>query len=141
MNIRVASIFVVIKTLINPEFVNALTVDILSYIALGFNIFFIPIFFMYDKKRVVEGANDDLTGCFTSIAILKFMQDNDIRLENTEVVAFFSGSEEAGLRGAKAYAKRTEQQANNSFHIQPFLQFDGLSIPNTAGNYKKTNAS
>ena len=34
------------------------------------------------------------------------MKDNDIRLENTEVVALITGSEEAGLRGATAFAKQ-----------------------------------
>ena len=43
-------------------------------------------------------------------AVLKFMDDNDMRFENTEVVAFFSGSEEAGLRGAKAFAKEHKKE-------------------------------
>ncbi len=101
-----ASVFAVVKTFMNPEFISSLTIDILSYIMLFFIIFFISAIFMYDKKRVVEGANDDLTGCFTSIAVLKFMQDNDIRLENTEVVALCTGSEETGLRGAKDFIKK-----------------------------------
>lgn len=101
-----ASIFVAVKTAIDPAFTASLTVDILSYVLLGFIIFFIPVTFMYDKKRVVEGANDDLTGCFSSIAILKFMQDNNIRLENTEVVALCTGSEEVGVRGAKDFCKK-----------------------------------
>lgn len=105
-----ASLFVSIKTAINPEFVNSLTVDILSYIMLGFIVFFILVSFMYDKKRVVEGANDDLTGCFTSIAVLKFMQDNDIRFENTEVMVICTGSEEVGLRGAKDFVKKHAEE-------------------------------
>lgn len=58
-----------------------------------------------DPKRVVEGANDDLTGVFSSIAVLQFLTTNDITFENTEVVAVSMGSEESGLRGAKALAK------------------------------------
>lgn len=56
-------------------------------------------------KRPVVGANDDLTGCFVSAAVIKFMQANNIRFENTEVVALLVGGEEAGLRGSKAWAK------------------------------------
>lgn len=102
----VCSIIVAVKSITDPEFVSSQTVDILSYIMLGFIVFFIGASFFYDKKRIVEGANDDLTGCFSSIAVLKFMQDNDIRLENTEVVALCTGSEEVGLRGAKVFCKK-----------------------------------
>ena len=58
-----------------------------------------------DPKLVVEGANDDLTGVFSSIAVLQFMTTNNIEFEHTEVVAVSMGSEESGLRGAKAFAK------------------------------------
>ncbi|MBQ7639318.1 MAG: M20/M25/M40 family metallo-hydrolase [Clostridia bacterium] len=70
---------------------------------------FIPgyvfLLFFMNYKICIDGANDNLTGCMTAGAILKFMGDNDIRFENTEVVALFSGAEESGLRGAKASAK------------------------------------
>lgn len=102
----VCSIIVAVKGSTDPDFVASQTVDILSYIMLGFIVFFIGASFFYDKKRIVEGANDDLTGCFSSIAVLKFMQDNDIRFENTEVVALCTGSEEVGLRGAKDFCKK-----------------------------------
>ena len=47
-----------------------------------------------DYKRPVMGANDDLTGCFISCAAAKFLHDNDIRFENTEVVCLLAGGEE-----------------------------------------------
>ncbi len=56
-------------------------------------------------KLPVMGANDDLTGCFISTAVAKFLSDNDIRFENTEVAVLCAGGEEAGLRGSKAFAK------------------------------------
>ncbi|MBQ7541896.1 MAG: M20/M25/M40 family metallo-hydrolase [Clostridia bacterium] len=58
-----------------------------------------------DPKLVVEGANDDLTGVFSSIAVLQFMTTNNIEFEHTEVMAVSMGSEESGLRGAKAFVK------------------------------------
>ncbi len=132
--VTAASIFVAVKTAINPEFANSLTVDILSYIALGFIVFFILISFMYDKKRIVEGANDDLTGCFTSIAVLKFMQDNDIRFENTEVVALCTGSEEIGLRGAKDFCEKHGKEFSDVetvfVAIDTVHDFDFLAIYN-----------
>ncbi len=96
----------IIKCIINPEFINSLTLDIFSYIHIPFVILFLVAILFYDKNRIVEGANDDLTGCFASIAVLKYLQDNDIQLENTEVIALCSGSEEIGLRGAKDFCKK-----------------------------------
>lgn len=54
---------------------------------------------------VVPGANDNLTGVFGSMAVMQYLVDNDIRFENTEVVSISMACEEAGLRGAKAFAK------------------------------------
>ena len=62
----------------------------------------IGMYFMWDPKTTVDGANDNLTGCYMGIAILKAMKDAGIELEHTEVGVILSGSEEAGLRGAKA---------------------------------------
>ena len=66
--------------------------------------FFIAIWFTYDPKVVVDGANDNLTGCYMGIALLQQMQQHGINLEHTEVGVILTGSEEAGLRGAKAWA-------------------------------------
>ena len=68
---------------------------------------FVPFFgllaFTYDPKRVVDGANDDLSGCYIGMAILRGMERRGIVLEHTEVGVLLTGSEEAGLRGAKAW--------------------------------------
>ena len=62
--------------------------------------------FFVNWKLVVPGANDNLTGVFASMAVLRYMAANDIRFENTEVVAVSMTCEEAGLRGAKAFAAK-----------------------------------
>lgn len=77
-----------------------------SWIGLAFLPAFVLLFFFIDYNTCVDGANDNLTGCMVGAAVLKFLDDNNVRFENTEVVAFFAGSEEAGLRGTKDYAKR-----------------------------------
>lgn len=104
----VFNIIAVVKTAIDPEYITSdpLMLDIFSYILLGFIVLFLVASLFYDKKRIVEGANDDLTGCFTSIGILKFLEDNGIQLENTEVIALCSGSEEIGLRGTRDFCKK-----------------------------------
>lgn len=70
---------------------------------------FVPVwvytYFLSNTKVVVDGANDNLTGCYIGIAILKALEENDIRFEHTEVGVILSGSEEAGLRGAKAWSE------------------------------------
>ncbi len=79
---------------------------IFGYILLGFIPIYIFASFFKNSKRTVMGANDNLSGSLVSVAITRFMQDNDIRFENTEVRIIVTGSEEAGLRGAKDYCKK-----------------------------------
>ncbi|MDR2647789.1 MAG: M28 family peptidase [Oscillospiraceae bacterium] len=61
-------------------------------------------------KIVVDGANDNLTANYISMSILKEMAEADMRFEHTEVGCLLSGSEEAGLRGAKAFAKKHQKE-------------------------------
>lgn len=79
--------------------------NILKYVQLAFVPGFIAVLFFANFKRPVMGANDNLTGAVAAVAVTKFLEDNGIELENTEVVAMASGCEEAGLRGARAYTK------------------------------------
>ena len=67
--------------------------------------FLVGLYWMWNKNRIVDGANDNLSGCYMGIAILKALKDNGIELENTEVGVILTGSEEAGLRGAKAWCE------------------------------------
>lgn len=67
--------------------------------------FLLGLYKMWNKKRVVDGANDNLSGCYMGISVLKALKDAGIELENTEVGVILTGSEEAGLRGAKAWCE------------------------------------
>lgn len=73
------------------------------------------LFKFVDHNNYVDGANDDLTGCYVSAAVMKYLSDNNIRFDNTEVIAIMTGGEECGLRGAKAY-----------FEAHPELKNDGV---------------
>ncbi len=73
---------------------------------------YIAISFFINWKVIVDGANDNLTACYASMAILKEMKENDFRFENTEVGCLITGSEEAGLRGAKAFTKIHSKELN-----------------------------
>ena len=79
--------------------------NILGYVFAGLCLPVLACWFFENKKRPVEGANDNLTGCFTAMAVAKLLGDLELRLENTELVVLCSGSEEIGLRGAKAFVK------------------------------------
>ncbi|HOA35914.1 MAG TPA: M20/M25/M40 family metallo-hydrolase [Bacillota bacterium] len=68
--------------------------------------FFLASLFFSDFKNVVPGANDNLSGVFTAMAVVKYLSDQGIRFQHTEVCCLSTGSEEAGLRGAKAYAEK-----------------------------------
>lgn len=83
---------------------------IMGYVQLVWIPSYISILFFTHWKLVVPGANDNLTGCVNAMAVMKYLSDNGIRFENTEVRAVLTGSEEAGLRGAKAYAKRHKEE-------------------------------
>ena len=76
-------------------------------------VFIIPYFgflFFQSYTKSVPGANDNLTGCLTAMSVLKLMKENGIEFENTEVRIMLTGSEEAGLRGAKNYAETHEKE-------------------------------
>ncbi|MCD7827422.1 MAG: M28 family metallopeptidase [Clostridiales bacterium] len=71
---------------------------------------YVMLFFFINNKVCADGANDNLTGCLCSAAVLKFMDDNNIRFENTEVEVLLTGSSEAGLRGASAFVKQNSEK-------------------------------
>lgn len=83
------------------------------------------LFRFTNNKRYVPGANDDLTGTLTAFSVLKYLADNDIRFENTEVIALLAGGEEAGLRGSKAFFKAHPEYANDGVETV-FLGFDTI---------------
>lgn len=87
--------------------------NVMRYVFLVWIPILFTALFFENKKRPVMGANDDLTGCFISMAVVKYMQQHDIRFENTEVWVVLTGSEEAGLRGAKAFCKAHKNELSD----------------------------
>ena len=81
------------------------TIPVLGYIFAGLCVTFVSIWFFENKKRPVEGANDNLTGCYTAMAAARMLHETGKRLEHTELVVMCSGCEEIGLRGTKAFVK------------------------------------
>lgn len=84
---------------------------------------FAALYKFTDNKNFVDGASDDLSGCYVANSVLKLLADNDIRFENTEVVALLAGGEECGLRGTKAYFKAHPELLNDGVETV-FAGFD-----------------
>lgn len=105
---------------------------VLGWSQLVFVPFFIALYFLCNWKRIVPGANDNLTGCAAAVAVMKYLSDNDIRFENTEVIAVTTGCEEAGLRGANAYTKRHLKELNETtsvfFGMDTLTDYDDMAI-------------
>lgn len=86
---------------------------VMGLVTLVFVPLWIGMYWFSDTKTVVDGANDNLTACLMSMAVVKTLKEEGIELENTEVCALISGSEESGLRGAKAFAKEHKDDFND----------------------------
>ena len=109
-------------------------------IGLIFVPFMIGLYFMVNYRRVVDGANDNLTGCYMGIAVLKYLKDEGIELENTEVGVILTGSEEIGLRGSKAWAEAHKDE----FKDVPtfFYAFDTINESKyLMANYRDLNGT
>lgn len=107
-------------------------------------IIFVPawfaLYFMLDRKKTIDGANENLSGCQVVYELLNEMNVNDVMLKNTEVVALFTGSSTIGERGAMAWCE------GNSFDDVPttFVVFDTLREVehmqiNTVEGFKKND--
>lgn len=88
-------------------------------------------------KMPVTGATDNLSGCFISSAVAKFLSDNDIRFENTEVAVLLAGGEEAGLRGSKAFAKANKDMLHEAGVETVFVSIDTICQLEFAKIYEK----
>ena len=102
--------------------------------------FEIGLYFMWNEKNIVDGANDNLSGCYMGIAILKALKDEGIELENTEIGVILTGSEEAGLRGAKAWC---EAHPHDFDDVPTFIySYDTIHDPKyLLVNYRDLNAT
>lgn len=102
--------------------------------------FLIGLYWMWNKNRIVDGANDNLSGCYMGIAVLKALRDQGITLENTEVGVILSGSEEAGLRGAKAWCEAHKGEFDDVPTI--ILSYDTIHDPKyLMTNYRDLNGT
>ena len=126
----------------NPEMTYATAPWFIK--AAFWGLLFVPfefgLYFMWNKNRIVDGANDNLSGCYMGIAILKYLKEEGIELENTELAVVLTGSEEAGLRGAKAWSEAHK----DDWHDVPtfFISYDTIFDPKyLMVNYRDLNGT
>jgi len=97
---------------------------VLGIIQLCMLVFAVAIMFFINYGIAVDGANDNLSANYVAMAVIKNMRDKGFRFENTEVGCLLTGSEEAGLRGAKAFASKHKKEFSDMETI--FVSLDTM---------------
>ncbi len=125
------------------DFANVVSDELVFKLAL-WGLLFVPfvigLYFMVNYRRVVDGANDNLSGCYMGIAILKALKDEGVELENTEVGVILTGSEECGLRGSKAWCEMHKGEFRDVPTI--FYAYDTIYDPKyLMANYRDLNGT
>ncbi len=95
---------------------------------------FIAFFFFTNFRSVSPGANDNLTGAFTTLGVARCLKEAGRRLQHTELRYLVTGSEEAGLRGAKAYvaahAEELPPESTACIALDTFRDLEHFAVAN-----------
>ncbi|MCC8015808.1 MAG: M20/M25/M40 family metallo-hydrolase [Clostridiales bacterium] len=100
-------------------------------------LFMISLFVFVDFNTISPGANDNLTGTYAAVCALRMLDMAGVELENTEVVCMITDGEEAGLRGAKAFAKAHKEEYTDSNIKTAVLCCDTLTDVDYLSVYSK----
>ena len=97
----VATIGATVASLVKPDLAKKLALAELAFLPA-----YALLYRFTDSKNYVPGASDDLSGSMVAMSVMKFLKENDVRFEDTDVITLLTGGEECGLRGAKAFFKQ-----------------------------------
>ena len=77
----------------------------LKFVSLSLIVFipFAAISLFADSKESSDGASKNLSGSFASIAVLKYLKDNNIEMASTEICVLITSAHECDSAGAKAF--------------------------------------
>lgn len=120
-----------------------LPVYYLVSIILGYDIWMSPVwwffvatspfsltFFFIHGSRIVDGAQDNLSGVAVAHEVAKRLSQDRLRHTRVKLISF--GSEETGLKGSDAFAKRHKDEllAENAFliNLDGILDIDNMYI-------------
>lgn len=136
----IMSIIQLIVKGIGFDVLNSGWLFICGLVGLIFVPFLATLYYMWNKNRIVDGANDNLSGCYMGIALLKALKDEGIEFENTELGVVLTGSEEAGLRGAMAWSEAHKGEFDD---VPTFIySYDTIHDPKyLMVNYRDLNAT
>ena len=103
---------------------------------------FLPFLFFTDWNTVVDGANDDLTGCGIILSVFHELNERNIRFSHTDVCCLITDGEEAGLRGAMAFAEKHREKLKNSIVIviDTIHDADELRVYHRGMNFTQRNS-
>ncbi len=87
------------------------------------SIFSLSFFFIHGK-RIVDGAQDNLSGVAVAFfAAHNLLKNGKSTLQNTRLKIISFGSEETGLKGSKAYEQKHHDELTKATHI---INLDGM---------------
>lgn len=94
---------------------------------------FTASFFFIHGKRVVDGAQDNLSGVAVADQVAKsLVKDGESTLQHTRVKVIAFGSEETGLKGSGAYAKSHREELKKEhahlINLDGILEIDEMHI-------------
>ncbi len=106
----VGLVYVAILNIVHWAFVGGLGASIASgwaliagCVALVFVPCWIALYFNVNHKKVIDGANENLSGCEVSVGVLEALCDSP--LEHTQVGVILTGSSTVGQMGAEAWCE------------------------------------
>lgn len=65
----------------------------------------VACFFVFGSGKASDGASDNLSGCYTALALMRLLDSNGVVFDGTEISVVITGAEECGMRGAAAWCK------------------------------------
>lgn len=86
---------------------------IVGLVTIAFLPGWICLYFLINPKRVIDGANEDLTGCEVALAVLESMKEQGVEAQNTQIGVILTGSGSVGQRGAEAWCERHKNDYND----------------------------
>ena len=126
------------------DFLPENVLRVFAVIEIVLSVLYAPLLFLVDWHTVVDGANDNLTGCFLSMSILKEMADNDQRFDDTEICCLITDGEEAGIRGAHAFASENVEELMKlntiAIAVDTIHSVEELRIFSRGINYTESNS-
>jgi len=92
-------------------------IDWWYFLAIAGGVWFFYVFLNYFSNRVVDGANDNLSGVAVALMVGKYFAQH--RPKHIELLVGAFGCEECGQRGSKAFVKLHAEELKNSYTLIP----------------------